>query len=158
MVSSLVRIKPIEAASFSSELSSAEEQISKRNLNLFDLIMFGIGNTIGAGIFAMAGVAVQYAGPSLFLSFFFAGGLAMISAMMIAELSSRIPHTNGSSFSYTYATFGELPAWIVGWNLNLRYGICSAGLARGLVSYFNGLLLKLGVAVPDWMIGVTIFG
>ena len=119
--------------------------------------MFGIGNTIGAGIFALTGIAAQYAGPSLFISFFFSGCIAMCTAMMYAELSSRIP-INGSAFSYTYVTFGELPAWIVGWNMNLRYGISASGLSRGMNSYFMGLLVKFGVAVPEWMLGMTVFG
>ena len=119
--------------------------------------MFGIGNTIGAGIFALTGIAAQYAGPSLFLSFLIAGGISMITAMMYAELSSRIP-INGSSFSYMYVTFGELPAWIVGWSMNLRYGMSASGMARGMSSYFNGLLVKLGVNVPSWMLGVDVLG
>ena len=119
--------------------------------------MFGIGNTIGAGIFALTGIAAQYAGPSLFVSFLASGAIAMTTAMMYAELSSRIP-INGSAFSYTYVTFGELPAWIVGWNMNLRYGMSASGLARGMASYFNGLLIKIGVGVPAWMVGVDVFG
>lgn len=71
----------------------------------------------------------------------------MTTAMMYAELSSRIP-INGSAFSYTYVTFGELPAWVVGWNLNLRYGMSASGLARGMASYFTGLLVKFGIDVP----------
>ena len=71
----------------------------------------------------------------------------MTTAMMYAELSSRIP-INGSAFSYTYVTFGELPAWVVGWSLNLRYGMSASGLARGMASYFNGLLTKFGLDVP----------
>lgn len=81
----------------------------------------------------------------------------MTTAMMYAELSSRIP-INGSAFSYTYVTFGELPAWIVGWNLNLRFGMSASGLARGMASYFNGLLIKFGVDVPEWMLGIDVFG
>ena len=119
--------------------------------------MFGIGNTIGAGIFALTGIAAQYAGPSLFISFLIAGAIAMTTAMMYAELSSRIP-INGSAFSYTYVTFGELPAWIVGWNMNLRYGMSASGLARGMSSYFNGILVKFGVNVPQWMLGIDVFG
>ena len=119
--------------------------------------MFGIGNTIGAGIFALTGIAAQYAGPSLFISFILSGSIAMTTAMMYAELSSRIP-INGSAFSYTYVTFGELPAWIVGWNLNLRYGMSASGLARGMASYLNGLLVKFGVEVPTWMVGIDVFG
>ena len=109
--------------------------------------MFGIGATIGAGIFALTGIAAQYAGPSLFVSFIISGTVALITALMYAELSSRIP-INGSAFSYTYVTFGELPAFLVGWNLNLRYGICASGLARGMAEYFNGLLIKCGVTLP----------
>ena len=81
----------------------------------------------------------------------------MTTAMMYAELSSRIP-INGSAFSYTYVTFGELPAWVVGWNLNLRFGIAGAGLSRGMASYFVGLLAKLGLNLPQWLIGVKVFG
>ena len=134
-----------------------DSQDHKKSLSAGDLIMFGIGNTIGAGIFALTGIAAQYAGPSLFLSFILSGSIAMTTAMMYAELSSRIP-INGSAFSYTYVTFGELPAWVVGWNMNLRYGMSACGLARGMASYFNGLLVNLGVDVPQWMLGIEVFG
>ena len=119
--------------------------------------MFGMGNTIGAGIFALTGIAAQYAGPSLFISFAISGAIAMTTAMMYAELSSRIP-INGSAFSYCYVTFGELPAWLVGWSLNLRFGMSSAGLCRGMASYLTGLLIKFGIDVPQWLIGVKVFG
>lgn len=119
--------------------------------------MFGIGNTIGAGVFAMTGIAAQYAGPSIVLSFLIAGAVAMTTAMMYAELSSRIP-INGSAFAYTYVTFGEISAFLVGWNLNLRYAISASGLARGLASYFNGLLEKLGVGLPKDVTHLTVFG
>ena len=119
--------------------------------------MFGIGNTIGAGIFTLLGIAAQYAGPSLFVSFIIAGCIAMMTAMMYAELASRI-HINGSAFVYTYITFGELPAFLIGWNLNLFYGCTASGLSRGMVSYFNGFLIKLGWKIPPIMQGVTVFG
>ena len=119
--------------------------------------MFGIGNTIGAGVFAMTGIAAQYAGPSILLSFIIAGASAMCTACMYAELSSRIP-INGSAFAYTYVTFGELPAFFVGWNLNLRYAISASGLSRGLASYFNGLLEKLGIGVSESVTSLTVFG
>ena len=120
-------------------------------------VMFGIGNTIGAGVFALTGVAAQYAGPSVFLSFLVSGGVALMTALMYSELSSRIP-INGSAFAYTYVTFGELPAFLVGWNLNLRYGISAAGLSRGLASYFNGLLLRFGLVLPNSLNNLTVFG
>ena len=83
--------------------------------------------------------------------------MAFITALMYAELSSRIP-INGSAFSYTYVTFGEVSAFLVGWNLNLRYAISSGGLARGFVSYFNGLLEMFGWKLSPIITGVTIFG
>ena len=76
---------------------------------------------------------------------------------MYAELSSRIP-IKGSAFTYTYVTFGELPAFLVGCSLNLRYGATAASLGRGIASYLNGLLEKLGCTVPAVMQGVTVFG
>ena len=81
----------------------------------------------------------------------------MISAMMYAELSSRLP-MSGSAFAYTYATMGELPAWMIGWHLNLKYLGIVCGLTRGMSSYFNGLLIKLGATVPDWMLGINAAG
>ena len=119
--------------------------------------MFGIGNTIGAGVFALTGVAAQYAGPSVFVSFLIAGAVALMTALMYSELASRIP-INGSAFSYTYVTFGELPAFLVGWNLNLRYGVSAAGLSRGLASYFNGLLSRFGMGLPAAFNNLTVFG
>ena len=81
----------------------------------------------------------------------------MMTALMYAELSSRIP-INGSAFAYTYVTFGELPAFLIGWNLNLRYGATASALSRGMVSYFNGLLVKLGWTLPPAVTGITVFG
>ena len=155
------RVKPIEAEQESGTSRSSKQYEddfeSHRQLSAFDLTMFGLGNTIGAGIFALTGIAAQYAGPSLCISFMISGGICMSTAMMYAELSSRIP-INGSAFSYTYVTFGELPAWIIGWSLNLRYGISACGLSRGMASYFIGLLVKFGINVPQWMIGISFLG
>jgi basic amino acid/polyamine antiporter, APA family len=103
------------------------------------LVLYGIGATIGAGMFALSGIAVKYTGPSLVLSFLFAGIMNLGTAMMYAELHARFPF-NGSAFSYVYATFGELAAWIVGWNLLTFYLIMSSGLARALASYFDRFL------------------
>ena len=76
---------------------------------------------------------------------------------MYAELSSRLP-VNGSAFAFTYATVGEFPAWLVGWNLNLRYGVSSSGLARGMASYFVGLIARFGFSIPTWLTKTTILG
>ena len=100
--------------------------------------MFGIGSTVGAGLFAMFGVAAKYSGPSLFLSFTIAGSINMVTAMMISELSSRIP-MSGAAFSYAYVTIGELPAWLVGWSLIGRYLFSAAASTVSMASYYNGL-------------------
>ena len=119
--------------------------------------MFGVGGTIGAGIFALTGIAAQYAGPSVCFSFLISGTMAMMTALMYAELSSRIP-ISGSAYTYTYVTFGELPAWLVAWNMNLRYGFGSAGLSRGMCEYGTGLVSKFGIAVPALFTGFTFLG
>lgn len=119
--------------------------------------MYGVGSIIGAGIFALTGLAVQYAGPSLFLSFILAGFTSVCSAYMYAEFSSRFP-SNGSAFIYVYTTFGELPAWIIGWYLLISYGVASSGLSRALSYYFVGLLEKFGLFLPRYLFDVSIFG
>lgn len=81
----------------------------------------------------------------------------MMTALMYSELSSRIP-ISGSAYTYTYVTFGELPAWLVAWNMNLRYGFGSAGLARGMCEYGTGLFSKFGVAVPAFFTNFTFLG
>jgi APA family basic amino acid/polyamine antiporter len=101
--------------------------------------MYGVGNTLGAGIFALPGLAVQYSGPSLFIAFIFAGMLNLTTSLVYAELSARFP-TNGSAFSYVLATLGELCAWIVGWSILPFYGAAASGLARAFVEYLVGLL------------------
>ena len=101
--------------------------------------MFGIGNTIGGGVFALTGIAAKYAGPSVCVSFLISGLVALSSGLMYAELSSRIPKS-GSGFNYAYCTSGEIFAWLVGWNQTLRFLGSSSALSRGLVSYFNGLV------------------
>jgi len=119
--------------------------------------MYGVGSIIGAGIFALTGVSVQYAGPSLFLSFILAGFTNLCSAFMYAEFSSRFP-SNGSAFIYVYSTFGELPAWIIGWYIFLSYGVSASGLSRALIYYLAGLLDKLGLTIPRYLFDATIMG
>jgi APA family basic amino acid/polyamine antiporter len=84
--------------------------------------------------------------------------MAMITALMFSELSARIP-ISGSSYTYTYVTFGELPAWLVSWNMNLRYGFGSAGLARGVCEYLNGFVFHLfGVHLPLFLTSYKFLG
>jgi amino acid transporter len=87
---------------------------------LASLILLGFGNTIGSGVFTITGVAAKLAGPAVFIGFIIAGMIALLTAMVYAEFAAIIPKS-GSAYIYTYTTFGELPAWVVGWNQNLRY-------------------------------------
>lgn len=135
-----------------------ETKSNNAELSRKDLVMFGIGGTIGAGIFALCGVGAQYAGPSVCISFLISGTLAMFTALMYSELSSRIP-VSGSAYTYTYVTFGELPAWVVAWNMNLRYGFGSAGLSRGVAEYLDGLIFRVvGTHLPLLLTDYTFFG
>lgn len=116
----------------------------QRSLTRLTLTLYGIGNTIGAGIFALIGVAVKYSGPSLCFSFALAGLLCLSTAFTFAELMARYP-SNGSAFSFMYASFGELMAWLTGWLLLPRYGAVSAALSRAMTSYLNGVISFIGL-------------
>ena len=81
----------------------------------------------------------------------------MATALVYSELSARMPFT-GSAYAYIYATFGEMPAWIIGWNMNLRYGVSAGALARGWTSYLVGLFKLLGMSIPLFLYDVDIYG
>nr|WP_278250777.1 MULTISPECIES: amino acid permease [unclassified Actinopolyspora] len=113
------------------------------------LTMISIGATLGTGIFVVLGEAVPKAGPAVVLSFVLAGLTALFSALSYAELAGMIP-ASGSSYSYTYATLGELVAWVCGWCLILEYGVSVAAVAVGWGQYLNELLhLTIGVTIPQ---------
>jgi APA family basic amino acid/polyamine antiporter len=82
----------------------------------------------------------------------------MLTALVYCELSSRMPYSAGSSYAYIYSTIGELPAWIIGWNMNLRYGATAAALSRGWTSYFVGLFNAFGIILPTALYQLDIFG
>ncbi len=83
--------------------------------------------------------------------------MCLSTALMYAELMSKYP-TNGSAFGFVYSTFGELPAWIIGWYLLPRYGAVSAALARAMSSYLVGLCAKFGIILPTVIYNVQVFG
>ncbi len=121
----------------------------KRTMGVGHLTMISIGATLGTGIFVVMGEAVPEAGPAIVLSFILAGITALFSALSYAELAGLIP-ASGSSYSYTYATLGEIVAWVCGWCLVLEYGVSVAAVAVGWGQYVNELLhLVLGVRIPD---------
>ncbi|AZB41977.1 amino acid permease [Bacillus sp. FJAT-42376] len=119
-----------------------------KTLGAFDLTMLGIGAIIGTGIFVLTGVAAaEHAGPALVLSFILAGIACAFAALCYAEFASSVP-VSGSAYTYSYATFGELMAWILGWDLLLEYGLASAAVASGWSGYFQGLLAGFGLHLP----------
>ncbi|KAJ0400861.1 hypothetical protein P43SY_000131 [Pythium insidiosum] len=124
----------------------------ERTLELFDLIMIGIGGTVGAGVFATAGlIASAYAGPGAILSWLIAGLGCILSGFSFMELSCLIPSA-GSTYAYAYHALGELPAMFAGFLLTLEYGISSAGGARSWSDKFTTWLeTEWQITGPEWM-------
>ena len=134
----------------------------QRTLGAGDLIMLAIGAVIGAGIFSSLGTAaagetnaageiVRYgAGPALVVSFILLGAVCGLAALCYAELSSMIPQA-GSAYAYSYATLGEIVAWIVGWALILEYAVGNIAVAIGWSGYFVSLLSGFGILLPEWI-------
>lgn len=142
---SLFRKKSISAMLLESEKKGAA---LKKDLGAFDLTMLGIGAIIGTGIFVLTGVAAStHAGPALIISFILSGLACVFAALCYAEFASSVP-VSGSAYTYSYATFGELIAWVLGWDLILEYGVASSAVASGWSGYFQGLLGGLGIHLP----------
>src|ERR1051325_2961400 len=154
-MTSLFARKPI------AELVAESEHGLKRALGAGDLIMLAIGAVIGAGIFGSIGSAaagqlgpngevVRYgAGPALILSFLLLGVCCALAGLCYAELASMIPQA-GSAYAYSYATLGELVAWIIGWDLMLEYAVGNVAVAISWGDYFKSLLGDW-IAFPAWL-------
>lgn len=119
----------------------------RRSLGTFDLTMLGIAAIIGAGIFAMVGNATNRGGPAVILLFIFAAIACGFSALCYAEFASKIPIA-GSAYTYAYASFGELLAWIIGWDLLVEYAIGNIAVAISWSDYFTSLLSANGINIP----------
>lgn len=142
---SLFRRKSVEALMSESGKNGAT---LKKELGAFDLTMLGIGAIIGTGIFVLTGVAAaEHAGPALVLSFILSGLACVFAALCYAEFASSVP-VSGSAYTYSYATFGELIAWMLGWDLILEYGVAASAVAAGWSGYFQGLLAGFGIELP----------
>jgi basic amino acid/polyamine antiporter, APA family len=120
------------------ELSPESGQLSK-NLNLFDLVCFGIAAIVGAGIFSTIGSAAQAGGPAVTVLFVMTAITCLFSALCYAEFAARIP-VSGSAYTYSYAAFGELVAWIIGWDLLMEYAIGNSVIAFSWSEYFSTFL------------------
>jgi len=119
----------------------------RRSLSTFDLTMMGIAAIIGAGIFAMVGEASFHGGPGVIFLFIFAAIACGFAALCYAEFASKIPIA-GSAYTYAYASFGELLAWIIGWDLLVEYAIGNIAVAISWSDYFTGLLKGYGIEIP----------
>ncbi|HEV2802302.1 MAG TPA: amino acid permease [Pyrinomonadaceae bacterium] len=121
----------------------------RRVLGPVQLTSLGVGAIIGAGIFVATGAAAHNtAGPALMVSYAVAGLTCVFAALCYAEFASMVP-VAGSAYTYAYATLGEMMAWIIGWDLTLEYAVGSATVANGWSSYFQSLLPKIGIHLPE---------
>ncbi len=140
-------------------LASAQEEGHKlkRTLGPINITLLGIGAIIGAGIFATVGTAAAGdasrpgAGPSLMLSFMITAVVCAFTALCYAEMAAMVP-ISGSAYTYSYATLGELVAWIIGWDLMLEYAIGNVAVAISWANYFRSFMQDaFGINIPDWL-------
>ncbi|MCC7259947.1 MAG: amino acid permease [Alphaproteobacteria bacterium] len=135
--------KPIDAI-----IAEAKSGTLKRHLGPLNLVSLGIGAIIGAGIFVMTGTAAaEHAGPAIVLSFILAGFACALTGLCYAELASMLP-VSGSAYTYSYASLGEVCAWIMGWLLVLEYGVSAATVAVGWSGYVQSFLKDFGIFLP----------
>jgi len=133
--------------SLKQELHAAKKTDLKKNLTSTDLAALGIGAVLGTGIFVSTGVGAHMAGPAVVLSFIVAAITSGLCALTYAELATMFP-VAGSTYTYSYIAFGEIIAWIIGWDLMLEYLVSSAAVASGWSGTFVGLLSSAGIALP----------
>jgi basic amino acid/polyamine antiporter, APA family len=130
------------------DVASTGESTLKRTLGPFSLVTLGIGAIIGAGLFVRTAAAIaERSGPSVTLAFLVAGLGCAFAGLCYAEFASMIPIA-GSAYTYSYATMGELVAWIIGWDLCLEYAVGAATVAIAWSEYFNKVLEYVGTSVP----------
>jgi APA family basic amino acid/polyamine antiporter len=127
----------------------------RRHLSGLDLAVFGVGVIIGTGIFVLTGVVAKTtAGPAVALSFVVAGIVCGLAAICYAEFASTVP-VAGSAYTFSYATFGEFVAWVIGWDLILELALGAATVSVGWSGYLNQLLGDLGIPLPETIAGET---
>src|SRR3982751_3486832 len=122
----------------------------KKELNVKDLTLMGIAAVVGAGIFSTIGEASFNGGPGVTILFVITAITCGFSALCYAEFASRIP-VSGSAYTYAYASFGELIAWIIGWDLLMEYAIGNIAVAISWSEYFVNLLEGFHIHIPDYL-------
>ncbi|GHH64647.1 amino acid permease [Streptosporangium violaceochromogenes] len=146
----VLRVKSVEQSIRDTE---APEHRLRKDLSALDLTVFGIGVIVGTGIFVLTGrVAKDMAGPAVALSFVAAGVVCALAALCYAEFASTVP-VAGSAYTFAFATLGEFPAWIIGWDLVLEMALGAAVVAVGWSGYLGSLLASLGVPLPAAIAG-----
>jgi APA family basic amino acid/polyamine antiporter len=126
------------------------EHTLRRSLSAFQLSALGVGAIIGAGIFVFSGLGAHYAGPALALSFVLSGLGCAFAGLCYAEFAAMIPLA-GSAYTYSYATLGEIFAWIIGWDLTLEYAMGASTVSSGWSNHFIELLDMLHLKMPLWL-------
>ncbi|MGW6915086.1 amino acid permease [Kitasatospora sp. NPDC054939] len=151
----LIRTKAVEQSI--ADTHEPEHSLS-RSLSALDLTVFGVGVIIGTGIFVLTGTAAKNnAGPAVALSFAAAGIVCALAALCYAEFASTVP-VAGSAYTFAYATIGELPAWIIGWDLVLELTLGAAVVAVGWSGYVQSLLESAGWTLPHALTGADTGG
>ncbi|MFB7861670.1 amino acid permease [Streptomyces sp. NPDC056069] len=134
------------------------EHALKKSLSAWDLTVFGVGVIIGTGIFVLTGkVAKENAGPATALAFVAAGIVCALAALCYAEFASTVP-VAGSAYTFAYASIGELPAWIIGWDLVLEFALGTAVVAVGWSGYVRSLMDNIGWHLPAALEGPDVPG
>lgn len=153
-LSSLLRTKSVEQIQQDAQLglgdAHAEQSQLKKTLGVLDLTSLGIAAIIGAGIFSTIGNAAFNGGPAVALLFVFTAIACAFAALCYAEFAAMIP-VAGSAYTYAYASFGELVAWIIGWDLLMEYAIGNIAVAISWSDYFTGLVAGYGIHIPEYL-------
>ncbi|MFF2848386.1 amino acid permease [Streptomyces sp. NPDC058001] len=149
-MSTLFRTKSVEQSIRDTE---APEYALKKSLSALDLTVFGVGVIIGTGIFVLTGkIAKETAGPAVAIAFVVAGVVCALAALCYAEFASTVP-VAGSAYTFSYASLGEFPAWIIGWDLVLELALGCAVVAVGWSGYVQSLMDTAGLHLPQALAG-----
>ncbi|MEV0375759.1 amino acid permease [Streptomyces sp. NPDC050636] len=151
----MFRTKTVEQSILDTE---EPEHALRKSLSAWDLTVFGVGVIIGTGIFVLTGkVAKETAGPATALAFVAAGIVCALAALCYAEFASTVP-VAGSAYTFAYASLGELPAWIIGWDLVLEFALGTAVVAVGWSGYVRSLMDNAGWHLPATLQGPDVAG
>src|SRR4051812_23562085 len=145
----LFRTKAIDQITLEVDSHDASPNALRKSLGVWDLTAFGVAAVLGAGVFSTIGNAAFDGGPAVVFLFIFTAIACAFSAFCYAEFASAVP-VAGSAYTYAYASFGELLAWIIGWDLLMEYAIGNIAIAISWSQYFTGMLAGYGIHIPSF--------